>query len=72
MSKAQSVILAALATVPAGRWQRIDGLRCEPRVIDLGDWEFWWALKRLRWARKIQQGEQCGAYWSMPTYRLTQ
>jgi hypothetical protein len=27
--------------------QRVDGLRCDGRVINLGNWSFKWALSRL-------------------------
>lgn len=54
MTDAEQRLLTALAD--HGRWQREDGLRCEPgmlgKVEGLG---FWWASLRLRWAGLIER-----------------
>jgi hypothetical protein len=74
MSKFRNIILAALANVPEGYMQRIDGLRCEPNVIDH---DFWFFRFRLRLMEKdgLIVSRKTGSYWpscdGMPSFALT-
>jgi hypothetical protein len=62
-----------LRTLTHGDWQRIDGLRCEPKVIDLSAFSFHWAMRWLRWNGYVER------FWwyglarrnRLPTYRIT-
>lgn len=65
------VVLAALNTVPAGYWQRVDGLRCESSVLHMSNCAFRWSIRLLKWRGRIRQGVALGAWWSMPTYQIT-
>lgn len=55
-TEAQRTILTALATIGGGMWQRIDGLRCEPKVINLTGFKFKWALRFLVWKKLVERG----------------
>lgn len=63
LTEAQEKILMALCDMPEGCWQRVDGLKCEPGVIDLNWWQFKWALRRLSAAGLIDV-QQFRQFWA--------
>jgi hypothetical protein len=55
LTAAQFIILERMSDMPKEYWQREDGLRCEPGVIQLSGWRYAWTLWRLRRLRLIER-----------------
>lgn len=71
-TSAMLAIIRALDNLPKGYsyWQREDGLRCEPGVITLRDWEFKQALRRLVKSGRVERSVMGALRNSIPFYRL--
>jgi hypothetical protein len=69
--RAPLVILAALRDVPRGCWQRTDGLRCSPEVLNLGGWSYTWSIRVLLFLGLIET-RPSNDMRSLPTYRVAQ
>ena len=74
LSKFQRAILTALADVPAGYRQRIDGLRCERGIIENDWWFFGFRLWLMETAGLICSKPTASLWPScdgMPSFSLT-
>lgn len=68
-------VLTVLATVPDRYYQRIDGLRCEPGVVERDWWFFRYRLRRMERAGLIDS-IRTSSWWpscdGMPAFRITE
>jgi hypothetical protein len=56
------------------RWQRLDGLRCESKVINLSGFAFRWSMRWLRWKGYVETFRDKSPLLSvrrLPYYRIT-
>lgn len=74
LTKFRLAILTALATIPDGNMQRIDGLRCERGVLE-HNWRFFrFRLQLMEWAGLISS-RPVRSFWpslsGMPAFWIT-